>query len=338
MQQKSLMRFMLAYSIINLAYAVLQAFSLMSKCITVDSLYCPDLYYSQFSQYYKIIGVEYAASVLKTLSNVCYFCISVNRYILLEKDSRLANFFHDHLIAWSTKKKTFWCLALVILILGLNTHKILIYKVLDHAMVNLLYPDYKDLLFMLPVFLSNSKAYEQYFMYDEAQVTRAKAYVYETFTYLNFLLNDVALFVSFTVVDALLLAALRKATLKKKLLLAETPTSVKLKQQVVDLEKAAKRVLRVIIFNTIILLAVKSFDLAVSVAKFKIWKDDLTSMAYNRRLNSFCHTVSICMVYEDLVKILFIFFCSFSMFTFYSMNKNYSSLLKIMCCSRFNNH
>ena len=137
------------------------------------------------------------------------------------------------------------------------------------------------------------------------------------------------------IVDILLVIAFKKATEKKKNFYKDKQNDAKIQKLLTDMEQNGKKMMRVIIFNTFILLVIKVFDLFMSVSKFKIWKDDLYSIDQRRKMNSFCYTVKICSVYEELVKIFYMIFYCLSMVSFYYLNKNFRlNLRKILKLDR----
>lgn len=333
-KQRSLVRFMLVYSIINLVYCLIHSVSLMNKCVDVNGMFCSDVYFTQFAQWFKIIAVEYMGSCLRTFSNLAYFCISVNRYILLEKESKLAKIVEATLSKMKVKTKVLLIIILVVIIMGLNVHKIVVYKVLSSTMVNILTLEKANFFFSLPFFVANSKIYENYFNYETRDSITVKSTLYEVFTYLNFIFNDLVFFLLFTISDIFLIVSLHQSIEKKKNIFKHRLNDPKVQKQISKLEKVTKNIVKVIVTNTIILLLVKSFDMAISISKFGIWKQNLSKMWNTRKLNSFCYTVKICHVYEELAKIFYIFHYCFSIVAFSFLNKHFGSHLGaiIGCC------
>ena len=182
---------------------------------------------------------------------------------------------------------------------------------------------YSAYFFSLPFFLSNSKIYEFASSYLTARQVNDRSIVYEVFTYINFVINDIIFYLIFSLVDILLIIGFKKATEKKKIAYKDKLNDTKIQKILTDMEHAGKKIMRVIIINTCILLVIKVLDLFMAVSKFKIWKEDLHHVNQRRQLNSFCHTVKICSVYEELVKIVYMLHYSFSIICFYFLNKNF---------------
>lgn len=229
--------------------------------------------------------------------------------------------------------------------MALNVHKILIYKVLEEStgVSKFLYEQNPDMFLSVPFFLFNSNFYQFTFDYTTVDMTRlqnivnSKAVAFEVLTYANFVLNDVLLFVVFTVFDIYLVIGFQNATDKKTLFYKDKLDDAKVQKQLTEMQQGVKNIQRVIIVNTAALLIVKIFDLFIAVSKFRIWKDDLHDMEYNRKLNSFCYTVNICLVYEELVKTLYMFYYCFSIVSFYNMNKNFRLKLRSIFCIKDKN-
>lgn len=152
--------------------------SLIIKCVDYAGVFSSALYFTKFAQYYKIILAKFVSGGVKTTSNLIYVCMSINRYILLEKESKLAHMINDGISNWSKRKKIFWLVIIFILIALLNSHKIIIYKVVYYSLTNFFGDIYPENFFQLPFFVSNSKFYEGDFNYDEPWITNAKSLVY----------------------------------------------------------------------------------------------------------------------------------------------------------------
>lgn len=332
-KQSTLMRLMLTYSIVNLLYCLIHCISPISKCIDEQSLFCSRLYYSSFAQYYKIIGVELTGSMLKTLSNIVYFAISVDRYILLEKESLLALMVKRTISTWSKKKKIIMIALLLLVIIGTNVYRVFNYKVQTTSIMNTLYDFSAHLFFSLPFFILNSHVYDHSFSYDSHATMETKSTVTQTFTYFNFVVNDVLLFVIFSVVDIKLVITFKKMINTKKNIFKEKQNDAKLTKQINEMEQTVEKILKVIIVNTVILLLIKSFDFYMSVARFQIWKKWLPNIYLNTRINVFCYTIKICSVYDELVKLSYMFYYCFTIVPFYFMNKHFRTNFRCCCCS-----
>lgn len=342
-KQVTLIRLMTVYSFINLAYSIINLLSLLSKCIAENSLFCSYLYHTEFSQYFKIIVVEYLGNILKIFSNVVYLLVSISRYVLLEKDGKLAKFVQNTFQKMKKKTIVILVLVLILFVSGLNSHRIFIYKVLHYSIFRNLYDYNTEYFLSFPTFLTDSKIYKNYITYEKEDDIHARTVAYEVFVYLNFILNDVVLFILFTVVDILLIVGLRRSIEKKKKMVPTTSNIVnllpnqseisnennKMIVQINEIEKTEKNILKSVIANTIILLVAKVFDLFFTIAKFNIWNQDLVNLNYSTKLNAFCHTVKICTIYEDMIKILYIGSYSFSTIMFYNMNKSFRVNFKL---------
>lgn len=101
---------------------------------------CSSIYYSEFAQYYRLVFVEFVGSSLKTFSSVIYFFISFNRYFLLEKENKLGLFI-------SKKTKRLLIIFFSLIIIGLNSHKLILHKVISISVFNILQAFSPDLFF-----------------------------------------------------------------------------------------------------------------------------------------------------------------------------------------------
>ena len=79
-------KYMWMNSLINVLYLVIQPFNLLSECQQFDGWFCSSVRKHLFSQYFKIIFVEYASNLLRLLSNFTYAGFSINRSSLIGQD------------------------------------------------------------------------------------------------------------------------------------------------------------------------------------------------------------------------------------------------------------
>lgn len=86
-------RYMNLNSICNLLILVFQSISLTSECQNFNSalieskgLFCSKVRTSMFSQFYRIIFLEYFTHVLNIMSNLSYICYSINRLSLIGQE------------------------------------------------------------------------------------------------------------------------------------------------------------------------------------------------------------------------------------------------------------
>lgn len=322
-QQKTLLRLMLTYSIINMAYCCINLLSLLSRCVEDYGLYCSRFYHTQFGQIFYIVVVEYAASVLKSLSNVTFFLISVNRYILLEKEGRISRLISSFVGKLNRKVTVFLLFVVLAVTCALNVHKIMIFKIVQTSLVRLLMHDMARYFVMFPFFLADSGFYEEQAAYETVEQVKRIATLNETLTYVNFVSNDFLLFFLFTFADVLLLKSIQKIIKSKKINLKGKLSDDKLNSHLRDIEQVEENTLKIIIVNTVALMLIKAFDLFVTVSKFKISKLNLTRVTYESKLSQFCYTVKFCFVYEELVKIFYIVYYCFATLLFYYLNRNF---------------
>lgn len=324
-KQRSLLGFMCAYSAMNLVYCVIHAISLVSKCVDEEGIYCPRVHRTLFAQYFKIVCVQFVSNVLKSLSNLAYFFISLNRYILLCKDGKLAGRLLNTQL--STKSKLAIILGVLIVTGGLHVNELIIYApVAQSNIFKFTSTNYPQLFVTFPMFISESFRYEYYSSSGPADQAGEFSVAYEALAIINFVLDDLLLFVSFTVLDILLIVAFRKLIEQKKDSLNRVGVDPnKLQEQINEIEQTEEKMLKVIATNTVVYFLIKVFDVFMKISKFKIWKSNLVDAPYLSSLNEFCYTVKICDTYEELVKVLYLICYSFSFVVFYHFNKNFRS-------------
>lgn len=322
-KQLTLLRFMLAYSVINCAYCFIHSFYLISKCTSDSGIYCSSVYQSYFAQFYKMIVVEFIGNSLRSLSNCVYLGISINRYILLENDSRMAKFFLNDVSKWKYRTKLLFGLLVVSFILALNTNKLFIFKAIDYKNF---FPTFnqpgQDYFLTFPLFVANSHAYAYNYETPDSIATKSKVFL--AFVWVNFCLNEVLLFVIFSVCDILLVVSLKRSLNAKKSIVSKLILSItNVNDQIKDIEQTELNIVRAILVNTFVLLAFKLFELAMTVSKFTVWQKSLVMLNSLSSSDSFCYTVKICLVYEELVKLFNLIAYSYVTALYYNLNKNF---------------
>lgn len=70
----------------NLFILIFQTISITSECQGGSGLFCSSIRKSLFSQFYRIIFIEYLTHVFNVMSNLSYICYSINRLFLVGKD------------------------------------------------------------------------------------------------------------------------------------------------------------------------------------------------------------------------------------------------------------
>lgn len=79
-------KYMWMNSLINVLYLVIQPFNLISECQQFDGWFCSSVRKFFFSQYFKIIFVEYVSNLLRLLSNFTYAGFCINRSSLIGQE------------------------------------------------------------------------------------------------------------------------------------------------------------------------------------------------------------------------------------------------------------
>ena len=67
-------------SYFNIIYCVIINFALINQCIFINSIFCSLVYYTEWAQYFKIIIVNYSASVIKSCKNSSFLAFTIGRF------------------------------------------------------------------------------------------------------------------------------------------------------------------------------------------------------------------------------------------------------------------
>ena len=85
-------------AIFNILILIIEPLTLISECRDYNSLFCSSIRFWQFSQFFKIIFVEYFSNVFRLAANFIYFQFALNRLSLIGKD-------HGNLVTNASKLK-----------------------------------------------------------------------------------------------------------------------------------------------------------------------------------------------------------------------------------------
>lgn len=82
--------YMIMNSGFNICYFIIMIFEPITVCLSISSVFCSKLYFTLFSQYYKIIAITFLSSVFKLCSNMTFLSFTISRYgFILNKESNL---------------------------------------------------------------------------------------------------------------------------------------------------------------------------------------------------------------------------------------------------------
>ncbi|CAF0964090.1 unnamed protein product, partial [Brachionus calyciflorus] len=134
-------KFMLYSSLLNFLFCFIYILHLSNMCIFYTGIFCSSVSPTITNQYFEIIFVEFVGNILKTFSNIMGICISLNRYVLLEKDS----YFSKQIIKIGNNRifKLFVISILFICIVVANLDRILTSIVNDYYFMDTIY-DYVE--------------------------------------------------------------------------------------------------------------------------------------------------------------------------------------------------
>ena len=102
-------------SIFNSMYCFLMTFRLIVECFGLSSIFCSNVYYLEFTQYFKIIFILYFGNVLKLLSNITFLSITISRYIMVSNEMTKFKFLNS-----ISSKKYLFSITAFSLIVNLN--------------------------------------------------------------------------------------------------------------------------------------------------------------------------------------------------------------------------
>lgn len=324
-KQRYMFELMRANSAINLAYCIIHLLMLMNKCVTENGVACSSLYKTWFGQYFKIVCVEFVGNILKTFSSLTMFGISLERYTLLEKDSKLAVFIEAKVKGASKKLKNFLLVMVSFLVISLNVDKLINYEQVDfNSTFKVRASPFSTVDFFInyPLFLADFISIKYRHSGTDLDSFRAHSRLYLTFYLLNTLLIEIVLFVLLTISDVLMLASLRRTIEEKKKVLKALSNSGVSLNSLNEIEQISQAATRVIIVNTFVLVVLKLASLVMEAFKYFISTKNYF-LDTTRRLPPFCHSFKICLVYDDLLKIFYLAWLSYSLLLFYYLNRHF---------------
>jgi hypothetical protein len=111
----SILNYMWWNAIFSLLFSLLFALKPLTICIDFVGIYCSPIYTSVWTQYFKIIGLNYAGTVLEMCSNLTSLLLSIERYSVIEPTSKYLGYFrqttHKRMIKLSVAFSLVFCLV-----------------------------------------------------------------------------------------------------------------------------------------------------------------------------------------------------------------------------------
>ncbi|CAF0952054.1 unnamed protein product [Brachionus calyciflorus] len=123
MNKIKMYKFILIGSIIDILICVFYLLETTSECVQAYGIFCSWIQKSLFSQYLKLIGVNFFGNILKMCSNYFSIAFSIDRYLI---NSKVKNKFFNYLNRITINKILLIILSVSIL---LNINKIYDYKI-----------------------------------------------------------------------------------------------------------------------------------------------------------------------------------------------------------------
>ena len=256
--KKILRKLMILNSIMNLLYCLIYLFHLINICIFFTGIYCSRFYQSVFAQIYDIYFVEFFNSIFKTLSNISMVLISLDRYLLLKENTIIENFFSK----WH-KRRNIYKIPILVLTLAaiIYLHSIRIWTSSINNSKYLINEYYLEKEFPIKYyfkFLSSIKLGRDI----SSEIDNEYLFSYAIFI-LDFILNDVILYIFIVAIDVLLVFQM-KPIFQKRLQFLKSSNKNKVKV----IEKSEQNIKIGLYLNLFVLLILRLLEFGILVYVF----------------------------------------------------------------------
>ncbi|CAF1069689.1 unnamed protein product, partial [Brachionus calyciflorus] len=219
-------------SLINLIYSVIYCTHLINKCIYVNGIFCSTILREKATQLFEVIFVEFFLSLLKIWSNVLIIGISWLRLSLLIKDE----FWVKKCIKFQRQKKAKILAKFLFLIsILISIDKLFIVRVNENLLVidENYYEEFPNKNSFISVLYRdiNSKQGNKNVLF-----TGKISYIFYLLNFVNFILNDVFIYLLMLIIDIIMVYYLKKQIKAKKDLRKKCKTDNKFKKSLENLE------------------------------------------------------------------------------------------------------
>nr|QVK45828.1 G protein-coupled receptor [Proales similis] len=307
-------RFMTISCIFNLSLSCLLLFETLILCIDEPSIYCSTARSSAWTQYLKIIGLNFGRNLLKFCNEVSLLGVSLVRY-RLASGRRLNRFF-----TWLLKLK----LKNFICALGLLGTLLSLVKIFQFEYIQVNRFQVPDDARGLPA-INNFLIYSFFSIDDDKLIFKYDSIAlgfYIFFDFLNLAITDLTLFISNVYYDSLLVKVCRQNVESKRLMFQSDQSSRK-EKQLLKAEETASRVL-----SSVMITSIASFSLRFPSVAFNTYFD-LTfgiSHIFGGQENSICMAnFAMCRSVIAIVQSIF----SFSLFVNFFILLRFTPKFKI---------
>ena len=286
-------------SIANALVCFISMFTPMYQCQSSDGIYCSSVYDLVFTQYFRIICVEFISSVLKMLSNFSYLGFLITRSSLIGKN-------HGKFIQFFSELSIVKFLSVSLILSSLfSIVKIFHYQV-NTFDTNLDYPSQFE------------RNYNNIF----SSGFEVKSRLISIFNAISDLINYI-LFIVFNLILDICLIVKLKATLSSRV----NNTSSSNNQDVIN------RAITSVVSYTLFSIVFKVPASIKSVFDSANFNDDLNKVFASTQINYlyeyFCLYCQICPMFELLAYLLFIFSLSCNIFFYFMFDNRFKIGFKI---------
>jgi hypothetical protein len=290
-------------SIANALVCFISMFTPIYQCQSSDGIYCSSVYDLVFTQYFRIICVEFISSVLKMLSNFSYLGFLITRSSLIGKNhGKFIQFFSELSIV------KFLCVSLILSSL-FSIVKIFHYQV-NTFDTNLDYPS----------------PFERNYNNIFSPGFEVKSRLINIFNAISDLINYI-LFIVFNLILDIFLIVKLKATLSARINSTTINSSSSNNQDVIN------RAITSVVSYTLFSIVFKVPASIKSVFDSASFNDDITNFFASHQINYFyevfCIYCRICPMFELLGYLLFIFSISCNIFFFFTFDNRFNIGFKI---------
>jgi hypothetical protein len=299
---QAMYRFIEINSIFNIFYCSIMILKLINTCIfNKSSVFCSNVYENESSQYFKIIVIHFLGNSMKLGSNLSYLLFALSRLILitLDKENNVKRK-HNKIVY------AFYLLLIFFTCSIISTFKLFQYR------INETLTDQKDFPYEIR---------DEAFCGINENDVKFQCRLFNGFKILNTVLNDILLLVLNLIIDLVLLKNFHKHLDKKLRQILDIDHKMKI-------EKAKKKINRMIFFNTFLYL----------LSHLPEFLTALVLIVYANRISDFCQNNFSCDLLNEEAEFfsLISIVCQFYVFRIFDKNFKMSYLdLKSRFCSIF---
>lgn len=298
---------------LNFIYCFIYLFHLINKCVSVNGIFCSPINKYFASQVYDIYVIRYFGSVIKIFSTILIICISLCRI-----DDLTNNFYtRTYKFLKLTKKKLINLIIFLVLItLASNIYIIFTNKINENlfSLDEYTYTEFPIKNIFLNAFLF--KHHDEFVPVENSQANKS---IFLTLFNVNFILNDLGLFLIMTGLDLVLIIKLR-SILRDKSNLMQNFNLNQLKLKIKRIECIKMRTTSLLVLNSFILFCIRSLHFSASLLVFIQHEVGVSTQCF-KNMNKICSNIL------DASEVLFLFSCSYSIVIYYNMDKNIKSII-----------